>query len=46
MIDKTEFHVRNSNGDKEPWKPDKIRQTILSETYQNEELPNKIKKCI
>ena len=46
MIDKTEFHVRNSNGDKEPWKPDKIRQTILSETDLNDELATKIKNRI
>lgn len=44
MTDKL-FVVR-SNGDKEKWQPDRIKQTIINETNVDEELASKIKNRI
>lgn len=42
-----EFYVRNSKGEKTRWKPDKIKQTILTENPElDEELADKIKTRI
>lgn len=40
------FWVINSQGEKEKWQPDKIRQTIINETDIDEELAAKIKSRI
>ncbi len=45
-MENKEFYVRNSNGEKTTWKPDKIRQTILNETDLTNELATKIKTRI
>ena len=45
-VENKEFYVRNSNGEKTAWKPDKIRQTILNETDLTNELATKIKTRI
>ena len=44
MTDKL-FVVR-SNGEKEKWQPDKIKQTIINETNVDEELASRIKNRI
>ena len=41
-----DFFVINSQGSKEEWQPDKIRQTIIDETDVDEELATKIKERI
>ena len=41
-----DFWVINSQGEREKWQPDKIRQTIINETNVDDELASKIKQRI
>ena len=41
-----DFWVINSQGEREKWQPDKIRQTIINETNIDDELASKIKQRI